>query len=380
MSETPEVPKNTPSSFPAALDSEVVGAAFRELRMRGPELFFRVAFVGVFVLLVWPMLIPLVLGGLAAIVLQPLDERLSRRLRRAAPLSPAIVTACAVIGFLVPLAWVAWKSLAALNRFVASMLVGGVGATRDRVVAMLGQTFGTSENEQAVANSVDEGLRSIATALGAFVTSVAKALPQGITDTFLFVLALYFGLRDGPRLVAWARRVSPVTSRRTDMLFEAVRRSVHGTLVGMAVVSAVQGGLAVVALLVCRVDHALLWGFVAAICSVLPIVGTTPVTLGAATWLYLHDRPVAAIGMIAAAILIGVSDNVVRPWVQSQHDDVHPLVALVAIFGGLAIFGPSGLLFGPVLASMAVWAVETYRDEPQPRALAPVAPPSAPTE
>lgn len=358
MSETPEVPKNTPSSFPAALDSEVVGAAFRELRMRGPELFFRVAFVGVFVLLVWPMLIPLVLGGLAAIVLQPLDERLSRRLRRAAPLSPAIVTACAVIGFLVPLAWVAWKSLAALNRFVASMLVGGVGATRDRVVAMLGQTFGTSENEQAV----------------------AKALPQGITDTFLFVLALYFGLRDGPRLVAWARRVSPVTSRRTDMLFEAVRRSVHGTLVGMAVVSAVQGGLAVVALLVCRVDHALLWGFVAAICSVLPIVGTTPVTLGAATWLYLHDRPVAAIGMIAAAILIGVSDNVVRPWVQSQHDDVHPLVALVAIFGGLAIFGPSGLLFGPVLASMAVWAVETYRDEPQPRALAPVAPPSAPTE
>jgi predicted PurR-regulated permease PerM len=376
MSDDSSPPVTPPSGFPPAMSAdtvETVETAIRGIRSRGPELFFRFAFVSGFVVLVWPMLVPLVLGGLAAIVLQPVDMKLAARLgrltkrpRASAALSKAsssIVTAAAVMGFLVPLGWVVWRSITALNEFVSSLLVGGVGATRERLVRVLAESFGTSRNEQAIATSVDEAIRNLGTALASFLTNLARGLPGGITQTFLFVLALYFGLRDGPQLVAWARRASPITSRRTDLLFDAVQRSVKGTMVGMVVVAGVQGGLAFVALLGTRVDHALLWAFVAAICSAMPIVGTTPVTAGAAVWLYLQGRPIAALVMVAAAIIIGVSDNVVRPWVQSQHDHVHPLVALVAIFGGLAIFGFSGLLFGPVLASMAVWAVETYRDE-----------------
>lgn len=39
------------------------------------------------------------------------------------------------------------------------------------------------------------------------------------------------------------------------------------------------------------------------------------------------------IGMGVAAIVIGVSDNVIRPWVQSVDTRMHPLVTLLALFG-----------------------------------------------
>ena len=72
-----------------------------------------------------------------------------------------------------------------------------------------------------------------------------------------------------------------------------------------AVVAAVQGALTLVALLVLRVPGAFLWGLVATICSVLPVVGTTPVTIGAALYLGLSGHPGKAAAMVAAALFIG---------------------------------------------------------------------------
>ncbi len=350
---------------------DVLASTLHELRSRGPDLVFRMALVAFFLVLVWPLLMPIVLGGLGAIVLTPLHERVHRRLGRMRVLAPGIVTGVAVLGFLLPMTWVAWSSLKALEHFVGTTLGTSFGATREHLIGMLADVFGTGSGEESFAAALDDALRRFASSVTVWLGGLARGLPEGITNLFLFVLALYFGLRDGRRLVDWAHHVSPVSRRRTVQLFGAVRTSVHGTLLGMLVVAGVQGGLSLLALVACRVENALLWGFIAAILSVLPIVGTTPVTIGSAMWLYLQGRPLAAIGMVAAALVIGVSDNVVRPWVQSTHDDMHPLLALLAIFGGLAVFGPSGLIIGPVVASMAVWAVETYRDEP------PGQPPSA---
>lgn len=339
-----------------------LNASLRELRSRGPDLAFRIVLVALLVWLVAPMALPLVLGGLAAIVLHPVDTRLAARLGRARFLASTIVTTATVLGVLVPVVWVIIRVVRALNAFASSLMASGGGSSRERVIDLVTDVVGGSIDHASVAASFDGTIRKIATAIGGVLANVAKSLPDAITSTFLFVLALYFGLRDGPKLVQWARRVSPVSRSRTNQLFEAVRRTVNGTMLGMLAVALVQGSLATIALVVCRVEHAMLWGFIAAICSAIPIVGTTPVTVGAAGFLYLQHRPVAALAMLGAAVMIGLSDNVVRPWVQSQHDDMHPLLALLAIFGGLALFGPAGLLLGPVIAAMAVWAVETYAE------------------
>lgn len=354
------------SSEPAGTGSraslDAVEIALRELRHRGPELVFRALLVVVFVALVAPMAMPLVLGAMAAMVLFPANERFRARFPRLAGLAPSVVTLATVVIVLVPLFWVGWNTVAALRSFVQGMLSSGDPETRARFADAMSRLLGRSASEAELASTIEDAATRAGTVLAQWLGAVVKAVPEGVTNTFLFLLALYFALRDGPMLVAFLRRISPVRRERTDQLFAAVQRSVYGTMMGMLAVAAVQGSLAMLALFACRVPHAFLWGVIAAIASAIPIVGTTPVTFGAAGYLFLHDRPVAALAMIASAIVIGVSDNVVRPWVQSAHDDIHPLLALLALFGGLAVFGPAGLVLGPLLASMAIWAVDTYRD------------------
>lgn len=98
----------------------------------------------------------------------------------------------------------------------------------------------------------------------------------------------------------------------------------------------------------------------------IPTLGTVPVWGSAAIYLYLNGHPVKAGIMVAIGIIVGLVDNVVRPLVLRGREEMHPLVSLVAIIGGLALFGVPGAFLGPLLASLAIsildiWpAVDTY--------------------
>ena len=83
-------------------------------------------------------------------------------------------------------------------------------------------------------------------------------------------------------------------------------------------------------------------------------------TAGATLYLFAAGNPVSGIVMGVAGVLIGLSDNIVRPWAQGSQDNMHPLVALLAIFGGLKVFGFAGVFIGPVVAACALWGLDVY--------------------
>jgi predicted PurR-regulated permease PerM len=117
-----------------------------------------------------------------------------------------------------------------------------------------------------------------------------------------------------------------------------------------------------VALYVFTVPGAFLFGLIATMLSVVPVVGTTPVTIGATIYLVASGRSGAAVGMAIAAVVVSLSDNIVRPWVQSSQTQLHPLLAVLGIFGGLEMFGAPGIVLGPIIAAMAFWTVGTYAE------------------
>jgi predicted PurR-regulated permease PerM len=58
--------------------------------------------------------------------------------------------------------------------------------------------------------------------------------------------------------------------------------------------------------------------------------------------------------MIVIGILTSLVDNFVRPIVLRGRGEMHPLVSLVAIFGGIQMFGLFGVFFGPILAAIVI--------------------------
>ena len=332
----------------------------------------RVAPLLLFVWMVKSEIVVIALGGLFALLLDPLKRRLSRRSPWLAKQAPLLLTVGSVVLVVIPLVFIAARVVVSAQSFLAGGLVDIVGRL---------QTFATThfaglaDRLNIPIESIQRGAVNLAQRVGGSIaglaSGVASSLPGQIVDLFLFVLALFYFLRDGASLLRWLMRLSPFLEHDTDELFTSIRETVHGAIFGQFATSMVQGGLTLIALYSFKIPGALMFGIIAMLLSVVPMVGTTPVTVGAAVYLIASGRLGAAAGMAVAAAVIGVSDNVVRPWVQSSQTRMHPLVTLLLIFGGLEVLGAAGVFLGPVIAAIAIWTVDLYAGKHRKRLIEP---------
>ena len=92
----------------------------------------------------------------------------------------------------------------------------------------------------------------------------------------------------------------------------------------------------------------------------IPLVGSAPVWLTGAIYLYAQDALLQALLMVVLGLLTGLIDNVVRTLILQGRSKMHPLVSLIAVFGGIEMFGILGILLGPILAAVCIALVQLW--------------------
>lgn len=325
----------------------------------------RVAALLLFLWMVRSLLVAAGLGLLLAILLDPLQRRIVRWGPRFAIAAPGLLTMGTLVVVVIPLGLIAVRVMASVQKFNEGDL--GLAVSQVQAFAarhLSGIAKGLSLPMERIRNGAVEAAQNLAGFIGELAGQMAAALPGQVADLFLFVLALYFFLRDGAKARLWMTQALPFSAGQTHDLFESIQHTVQGALLGQLAVSALQGGLTLVALYVFQIPGALMLAVIATLLSVLPVIGTMPVTVGATFYLIATGRTGAAIGMAISAAVIGISDNLVRPWVQSAKDEMHPLLTLLAIFGGIQALGWGGVFLGPVVAAVALWAVALKEQTP----------------
>ena len=320
----------------------------------------------VFIWMTRGVALPVLVAALFAIQLHPLFSRIEARLGKRAALAPLLVTAGSILLVFLPLTLVVFLAVSTVLDFFSSgfdekilQISDWVALLLARVGGLLGRVGLENSPEklrEALVTSAQAGGNKLAEALGRF----ASTTPQLVIAAFLFVIGLYFCLRDGKALVKRLAELLPFSTPDIDALFVSVHATVKGAVLGSAVTGAVQAGLCTLMLWILGVPGPFVWGTFAFVLSFIPLFGTAPVSAGAALYLFATGYPVGGIVMSVAGILIGMSDNIVRPWAQGSQDHMHPLVAMLAIFGGLAVFGFSGVFIGPVVAACALWGLDVY--------------------
>jgi len=327
------------------------------------------------------VVLPVLVSTLFAILLCPLLTRLEKRLGKRAALAPLLMTAGSILVVFLPLSFALIMAIRSVRTFFASGFDEKMLDISDWVVRQLVSLGGLLETlglevspenlRETLVTSAQEGGRKLAEILG----GLASGTPQLVLASFLFVIGLYFSLRDGRDAAKRLAALLPFSAPDIDTLFSSVHATVKGAILGSALTGAVQSGLCVLMLIILGVPGPFVWGTFAFVLSFVPVFGTAPVTAGATIYLFATGHPASGIVMGATGVLIGFSDNIIRPWVQGSHDDMHPLIALLAVFGGLAVFGFAGVLIGPVVAACAHWALDVYGrskasgSSPQPPAL-----------
>lgn len=195
------------------------------------------------------------------------------------------------------------------------------------------------------------------------VTTAAGAASSLAVGLFIFFWGSYAVLADGSEAYDWFEDHLPVQPAHFARLAAAFRETGRGLLVSVGLTGLAQTVVATLAYAVLGVPRALVLGLFTLLASVIPSVGCALVWVPVAAALALTGQP--GKGIILAVVGVGVVstiDNVLRPVFAGYGNLKLPsFVLLVAMFGGLAVFGGWGLLLGPLLVRLAKEGLEIAR-------------------
>ena len=298
------------------------------------------------------VVVPLILALFPAAVLVPPTSALRRR-GVPSGLAAAVVLFVA-LGLFVGL-------FSALTPVVASELGGLAEKVEEGYAAVRSYLENSPLNIHAP--PMDQALeRFRATAseeggeLGNRLVEAGAVLVEGVAGIALALFALFFYLKDGPRIAAWIRDLFPRGLRADvqgigDRVWFTIGAYIRGLLViGLADATLIGGGL-----LILGVPLALPLSVLVFFGALFPIVGaflagTVAVLVALAT-----NGVGAALAVLVLIIVVQqLEGHILTPIMLGRATELHPLAVITALTAGGVLFGVLGAFLSvPVAASIA---------------------------
>ncbi len=182
---------------------------------------------------------------------------------------------------------------------------------------------------------------------------VAGNLAGVLFQAFVALFTLFYLLRDGQAIRQHTKELLPLEAGMVDRLFFEVQNTVVANMYGVVAVATVQGGLTGLAFLGLGLPSPVMWGLVAGMCSMIPLVGPPIVWAPAAIYLAASGHYGKAVILAGIGVgVIGLADNFLRPYIVSGQVSLHPLLIFFALLGGAQSFGIMGIFIGPAALSV----------------------------
>jgi predicted PurR-regulated permease PerM len=168
-------------------------------------------------------------------------------------------------------------------------------------------------------------------------------------------------LRDGQKLKAAVVSLSPLSDADNEFIARKLERAINSAVKGNILIALIQGVLTTAGFLIFGVPSALLWGSLAAIAALIPGIGTALVLAPAIVFLFLAGEMVSGIGLtLWGMTAVGLIDNFLGPKFVGRGVQLHPLIILLSVLGGVGFFGPIGFLLGPLIISLLFALIDIY--------------------
>lgn len=298
-------------------------------------------------------------------------------------LIPLVVTLLFSRVLTVPVSWLRrrrWpKSLAAgtaLLGFLAAMVAAfaAIGSSMADELQDLGPTLGKAVDDvqrwlvedspfdvnradiARIREDLGDRVRTSLESSGGAVVSGAILVVEAIIGVFLGIIVTFFALKDGDRFLGWARGLVPAPRREmADVLARQAWTTLGAYLRGAALLGLVEGIAIGVALTVVGAKLALPVALLTFLAAFVPFVGAI-VAGGVAVLVALATAGFdgAVVILIVAVLLQQFDNDLLAPVVYGRALNLHPVVVLLAIMTGGALFGLPGSFMAVPVTAVAV--------------------------
>jgi predicted PurR-regulated permease PerM len=316
--------------------------------------------------LLWHFFQPLFWATTLAAIFYPLQVFLRSRFHGRKSLAAGLTLTIIVLAVLLPLALLASAVLSELLTYYGRMQAGEVdpAAPIRWLQSMLPSLNNLLSRLGIDLSRVGQDLASGVLSVGRLAAGYALSAGQNVLQfALMFVVMLYvlfFALRDGDQLVEHLAHALPLGDNRERALMKKFAEVARATIKGSVLIGVLQGTLGGLLFVAVGIDGAVFWGVIMIFLSFVPALGSALVWLPTVFIFAAQGAWVRALIVLTFGIsVILLLDNLLRPRLVGRETRLPDYLVLLSSLGGVASFGFSGLIIGPVVAALflAVWSM-----------------------
>lgn len=312
-------------------------------------------------------IIVLILASIFSMLVKPVQQKIEKWLtgiklgKLANTLSCLITIVLFILVIITPVTFILSRVVIDTQAVYEKVLLGGID------INFVSEKVVTFSNRVSPNLNIDVN-KIAGTVSGFFVNNIGNIF-SGTVDIalklFLFILAMFFFLKDGKQFAELYQTISPLKKESDVKIFASIRQAINSIMIGSMTVALAQGIFTGLGLLLFGVPNPFFFGTLAGLLALIPGVGAPAVWVPSAIYLYFtKDGSLAWLYMtIWGVFAVGMIDNFLGPKVMNKGIKIHQLFILLSIIGGISVFGPEGVIFGPLILSIFVAIIKVYNDD-----------------
>ena len=216
----------------------------------------------------------------------------------------------------------------------------------------------------------DKHLQKLLPRLEEILTNYLIEIPLAILTGGFILFISYFLFEDGEKIIQKIVGWLPIRKKTIKKLMDQFEKVTYAVVFGQLFVALAQGVAAVIGFYVFGVPLPFFLGVLTAFFALIPAVGTAiiwvPVSLYMVlTGYFTNDYIILSKGVglfVYGVLVISTIDNILRVKIVQAKADVHPLLVIAGVIGGVNLFGVIGLFLGPILLPLLITYFETFRE------------------
>jgi len=309
--------------------------------------------------LVLPHFIPFLLAFLVALILEPVFNWFTRRLKLSRPLS-ILLTYFIFIASLGFLLFILSAKIYSQSVEWLTYLQNNTAVIHDWALHVIHQLReGINMLPAEVSRQITDSLTTFAGfitspdtigRIGGWTLSITAAVPNFFILTLIFLVALYlFCLQLDAVRLSFFSLFKPSTAQKLKVFLGDLKKSLAGFLIAHIILGTITFLMAFIGLLILNVRYAALYALIATIVDLLPIVGIGTFLIPWAVVSLITGKVFLGVGLIILFIIILTVRKAIEPKVLGQRIGLGALPTLISLWVGFKLFGIVGIFLAPFL-------------------------------
>ena len=328
--------------------------------------------------LIRPFFIALLSGVVIAYVFYPVYAFINKRLKRK-NLSALLVSVLVILLFTLPVVFIfnsvsreAYVSyLIARQKLTSGELIPVDCPEQSNFICGFTDSIKNFLSDPQYRYYLETSTQHISTFFINYISNFLFSLPRLLLNFFIIIFVMFYFFKDGQLLFARIESVIPLKEAHRKNMLEKLKEVTYAVIYGHIFVALVQGALGALGFFIFGINSPILWGLVMAFFALIPYIGPPIVWLPVALFKIMEGYANADSSLVTKGVLlilyglivVGLADNILKPKIIGAKANIHPILVLLGVLGGINLFGMIGIIAGPIILALFITFIRIYEEE-----------------